>query len=140
MNGMKAPLLTLDKVETRIGPYHILHGVDLIVPEGQATMLLGRNGAGKTTTARTIMALWRASSGTIVFGGREITKDESPTIARLGVGYVPESMGIFSDLTVAENLRLAAISGRMDPKRLELIFEAFPAMKRFWKLTSQTIL
>lgn len=132
MNDMSAPLLTLDKVETRIGPYHILHGVDLVVPEGRATMLLGRNGSGKTTTARTVMALWRASRGTIVFGGREITQDESPTIARLGVGYVPESMGIFSDLTVAENLRLAAISGRIDPKRLEVIFDAFPAMKRFW--------
>lgn len=127
-----APLLALDKVETRIGPYHILHGVDLVVPEGGATMLLGRNGAGKTTTARTVMALWRASAGTITFGGRDITREDAPTIARLGVGYVPENMGIFSDLTVAENLRLAAISGQLDPKRLEVIFNAFPAMKRFW--------
>ncbi len=132
MVDRSSPLLTLDKVETRIGPYHILHGVDLVVPEGGATMLLGRNGAGKTTTARTVMALWRASRGTIIFGGRDITREDPPTIARLGVGYVPESMGIFSDLTVAENLRLAAISGRLDPNRLEVIFSAFPAMKRFW--------
>jgi len=132
MTDKGAPLLTLDKVETRIGPYHILHGVDLVVPEGGATMLLGRNGAGKTTTARTVMALWRASGGTIRLDGRDITGEEPPTIARLGVGYVPESMGIFSDLTVAENLRLAAISGHLDPGRLEMIFNAFPAMKRFW--------
>jgi branched-chain amino acid transport system ATP-binding protein len=128
----EAPLLKLDKVETKIGPYHILHGVDLVVPKGGATMLLGRNGAGKTTTARTIMALWKACAGEIHFEGQNITKEEAPTIARLGIGYVPETMGIFSDLTVAENLRLAAISGRIDPERLDMVFAAFPAMKRFW--------
>ena len=61
-------LLTLSGVHTHIGRYHILHGVDLGVPEGQTTMLLGRNGAGKTTTLRTIMGLWPASSGQITLG------------------------------------------------------------------------
>ncbi len=132
MAEAKPPLLTLQGVETRIGPYHILHGVNLQVPVGGVTMLLGRNGAGKTTTARTIMALWRASAGSITFDQHDITAEESPTIARRGIGYVPESMGIFSDLTVAENLRLAAISGRIDPTRLDMILAAFPALKRFW--------
>ena len=68
--GMSAPLLPLAGVHTHIGAYHILHGVDFEVPAGQVTMLLGRNGAGKTTTLRTIMGLWSASQGRIVFDGR----------------------------------------------------------------------
>jgi branched-chain amino acid transport system ATP-binding protein len=68
-----ANLLTLQGVHTHIGAYHILHGVDLNVPRGQLTMLLGRNGAGKTTTLRTIMGLWHASQGTVHFNGQDIT-------------------------------------------------------------------
>ena len=69
---MSDALLTLTGVHTHIGAYHILHGVDLVVPRAQLTMLLGRNGAGKTTTLRTIMGLWRASSGQVRFDGHEI--------------------------------------------------------------------
>lgn len=125
-------LLTMAGVHTHIGRYHILHGVDLVVPEGRTTMLLGRNGAGKTTTLRTIMGLWPASSGEISLGGQRIEKLATPDIARLGVGYVPESMAVFSDLTVRENLILAARDGPMDDARLEWIFGFFPALKRFW--------
>jgi ABC-type branched-subunit amino acid transport system ATPase component len=71
---MSDNLLTLEGVHTHIGAYHILHGVDLAVPRGQLTMLLGRNGAGKTTTLRTIMGLWQASQGSIRFGGQDITR------------------------------------------------------------------
>src|SRR6187431_2371020 len=69
---MTEPLLRLAGVHTHIGAYHILHGVDFEVPAGQVTMLLGRNGAGKTTTLRTIMGLWAASQGAIVFDGKQI--------------------------------------------------------------------
>ena len=65
--GETRPLLELKDVHTHIGAYHILHGVDLTVPAGQVTMLLGRNGAGKTTTLRTIMGLWKASQGNVRF-------------------------------------------------------------------------
>lgn len=126
------PLLRLEAVETHIGPYGILHGVDLAVPEGEVTMLLGRNGAGKTTTVRTIMGLWRAGAGRILFAGRDIAGLGTPDIARLGIGYVPETMAIFSDLTVSENMRLAARAGRPDPARLDTVFAMFPALKRFW--------
>ncbi|MDB5627361.1 MAG: transporter ATP-binding protein [Tardiphaga sp.] len=136
---MSEILLSLKNVETRIGPYHILHGVDLDVPKGSATMLLGRNGAGKTTTVRTIMNLWRASAGTIHFDGRDITNLETPDVARLGIGYVPETMGIFADLTIAENMRLAAFSGKIDTQRLERIFTMFPAIKRFWLARARTL-
>ena len=131
---MPEALLTLRGVKTNIGRYHILHGVDFDVPEGGLTMLLGRNGAGKTTTLRTIMGLWRAAAGEIRFAGRDIATLATPDIARLGIAYVPETMAIFADLTVQENLILAARSGPPDAKRLDWIFARFEALKRFWTL------
>ena len=129
-------LLTLSGVETHIGRYHILHGVALGVPEGQTTMLLGRNGAGKTTTLRTIMGLWHATQGRVRFGDREITALPTPQIAALNIAYVPENMGIFADLTVKENMLLAARRAKnaeqMDDARLKWIFKLFPAVEKFW--------
>jgi len=133
---MSEALLTLSGVHTNIGAYHILQGVDLNVPRGQLTLLLGRNGAGKTTTLRTIMGLWRASAGRVMFAGRDITAISTPEIAALEIAYVPETMGIFSDLTVKENMLLAARSARragdMDDVRLKWIFSLFPAVEKFW--------
>ena len=129
-------LLELKGVHTHIGAYHILHGVDLAVPRGELTMLLGRNGAGKTTTLRTIMGLWQASQGSIHFGGQDITRLHTPQIAGLNIAYVPENMGIFADLTVKENMLLAARkashAGQMDESRLQWIFQLFPAVQKFW--------
>jgi branched-chain amino acid transport system ATP-binding protein len=129
-------LLRLDGVHTHIGAYHILHGVNLVVPEGQVTMLLGRNGAGKTTTLRTVMGLWAASQGSIAFKGQPIAGRPTPDIAGRGIAYVPENMGIFTDLTVQENMVLAARGARnareLDAARLEWIFGLFPALKKFW--------
>ena len=132
-------LLTLSAVETHIGRYHILHGVDFGVPEGATTMLLGRNGAGKTTALRTIMGLWRASAGEIWFSGSRIEARSTPDIARAGIGYVPETMSVFSDLTVKENLVLAAREGAMDESRLDWIFGFFPPLKTFWLSRSGTL-
>lgn len=133
---MTGALLQLEGVHTHIGAYHILHGVDLTLPEGQVTALLGRNGAGKTTTLRTIMGLWPASQGSISFQGRSIESLGTPDVALLGIAYVPESMGIFTDLTVQENILLAARGARsvrdMDRARLDWIFGHFPALKKFW--------
>ena len=133
---MSINLLELTGVHTHIGAYHILHGVDLVVPRGQLTMLLGRNGAGKTTTLRTIMGLWHASQGSIKFADRDITALNTPDIAALNIAYVPENMGIFSDLTVKENMLLAARQAKrashMDEKRLSWIFSLFPAVEKFW--------
>ncbi len=134
------PVLSLEGVHTHIGQYHILHGVDLSVPRGQVTMLLGRNGAGKTTTLRTIMGLWPARSGPIAFAGQPIggagVALSTPEIARRGIAYVPENMGIFGDLSVKDNLLLAARSARrvddIDTARLEWIFSLFPALRKFW--------
>ena len=130
---MSDALLTLDGVHTHIGPYHVLQGVDLVVPRGGVTVLLGRNGAGKTTTLRTIMGLWQASQGTIRFDGAEIQKEATPAIAQREIAFVPEDMGIFTDLTVHENMLLAARSGAIDEKRLEWVFGLFPPLKTFWQ-------
>ena len=133
---MSGALLALADVHTHIGAYHILHGTSFEVPEGEVTMLLGRNGAGKTTTLRTIMGLWAASEGTIIFDGRPIAAQPTPAIARLGIAYVPENMGVFADLSVAENMLLAARGARtldqLDGKRLDWLFGLFPALKKFW--------
>ncbi|MCA0870714.1 ABC transporter ATP-binding protein [Seohaeicola saemankumensis] len=129
---MSDPILTLDGVFTNIAQYHILQGVDLQVPRRQVTMLLGRNGVGKTTTLRSVIGHWRARQGTIRFDGQDITRMPTPAIARAGIGFVPEDMGIFADLTVEENMVLAAASGPIDPGRLEWIFGAFPPLKTFW--------
>lgn len=130
---MREPILRLEDVYTDIAQYHILHGVTLKVPEGGVHVLLGRNGAGKTTTLRTIMGLWRAKKGEITFRGNEITDLPTPDIARLGVAFVPENMGIFGGLTVEENMLLAADGGRFNQERLERIFTLFPAMEKFWR-------
>ena len=133
---MTGPLLQLEGVHTHIGAYHILHGVDLEIAQGELTVLLGRNGAGKTTTLRTIMGLWPASQGRVRFLGEDIAGRPTPELAQRGIAYVPENMGIFSDLTVAENMVLAARAARrvehLDKARLEWVFGLFPALKRFW--------
>ena len=129
-------LLELKEVHTHIGAYHILHGVNLQIPRGELTLLLGRNGAGKTTTLRTIMGLWQASQGSVHFNGHDITHMATPDIASLNIAYVPENMGIFSDLTVEENMLLAARkasrAGQMDADRLAWIYAMFPAVEKFW--------
>jgi branched-chain amino acid transport system ATP-binding protein len=124
--------LSLADVHTHIGRYHILQGVDFDAPAGMTTMLLGRNGAGKTTTLRTIMGLWRASAGRIALGPTPLQSLAASDVARLGVGYAPETMAVFSDLSVKENLVLGARDGPLDDARLAWIFGFFPALRKFW--------
>lgn len=125
-------ILQLQDVHTHIGEYHILQGVDLCVPRGELTVLLGRNGAGKTTTLRTIMGLWKASAGSLRFNDIEISQLATSDIAKLDIAYVPENMSVFSDLSVKENLVLAARHARFDNARLQWIFALFPALEKFW--------
>ncbi|WP_341776724.1 ABC transporter ATP-binding protein [Meridianimarinicoccus aquatilis] len=127
-------LLSLDGVQTNIGRYHILSDVGFDVPSGAVTMLLGRNGVGKTTTLRTIMGLWHARAGSIRFAGEKIEHWPPHRIARAGIGYVPESMSIFSDLTVAENVTLGAVSGPVSQQRLDWLFSLFPQLATFWRV------
>lgn len=126
-------LLSLSGVATDIGRYRILHDMTFDVPKGGVTMLLGRNGAGKTTTLRTVIGLWRARAGSIGLAGDRIDRWPTHRIARAGVGYVPESMSIFGDLTVAENIALGARSGPVSRDRLDWLTGLFPPLATFWR-------
>jgi branched-chain amino acid transport system ATP-binding protein len=129
---MSTPILSLEGVYADIAQYHILHDINLSIPEGGVHVLLGRNGAGKTTSLRTIMGLCRTVGGTITFRGHDITRMHISEIAQLGVAFVPENMGIFGGLTVAENMALATKTGRFDDARLQNVYAIFPAMETFW--------
>jgi branched-chain amino acid transport system ATP-binding protein len=127
-------LLELNDIETYIGQYHILQGVSLEVRKGEVTVLLGRNGAGKTTTLRTIMGLNPASKGIIRYKGEEIQKLATYNVAKKGIGYVPEDQGIFSDLTVEENMKVAIQKENEETKaRMDWILNLFPDLKTFWR-------
>ncbi len=123
-------LLEVQGLHTYIGQYHILQGVDLTVPEGSVTVLLGRNGAGKTTTLRSILGLWKPQRGRIRFDGRDIQGLQTHAIARLGIGYVPEHRAIFRQLTVEENLKVAERSKGDLQARQAFLFKLFPDLQK----------
>lgn len=134
------PILSVEGLRKRYGEQTVVDNLSFSVRRGQCFGLLGPNGAGKTTTLRTIMGLWRASQGQVSFDGAPVggpgTRTSPPDMARLGMAYVPENMGIFADLSVKENILLAARQARsasqLDTARLEWIFGFFPALKKFW--------
>lgn len=134
-------LLVLEGLQTYIGQFHILQGLDLAVPEGAVTVLLGRNGAGKTTTLKTIMGLTPARQGRLTYKGESLTGLTTYQIARQGIGYVPEDRGIFRELTVEENLSLAARGESRASYRTHLAncLDLFPDMQRFLKQKAGTL-
>jgi branched-chain amino acid transport system ATP-binding protein len=121
-------MLALEGLNAHYGASHVLQGVDLEVPDGTITAVLGRNGVGKTTTLRTIMGLLPPSSGRVLLGGRDIAGWAPHLVARAGVAYVPEGRLIFPDLTVVENIRVAE---RRPAKEwpIDRLFELFPALR-----------
>jgi branched-chain amino acid transport system ATP-binding protein len=121
-------LLSVRGLNAWYGEGHALHGIDLDVFRGETVTLLGRNGVGKTTTLRAIMGLIRKRTGTIVFDGRDLMRLSLHRVARCGIGFVPEERGIFSALTVDENLLLPPV---VAPGGIpvEEIFELFPNLK-----------
>lgn len=131
---MMNTLLKLHDVHTHIGQYHILQGVNFEAMAGQVSVLLGRNGAGKTTTLKTIMGLTPASQGDVQFQMQSIKKSPIHKVAKLGIGYVPENQGIFSDLTVEENMKVAMRKENTAAmERQQYVLELFPDLKKFWK-------
>ncbi|MCJ7809451.1 MAG: ATP-binding cassette domain-containing protein, partial [Desulfobulbaceae bacterium] len=106
---MSEPILKVEDVHAFIGQHHILQGVTFDAKADAVTVLIGRNGAGKSTVIRTVMGLLPASKGKIVYKGSEIHKKKPYEIARNGIGFVPEDMGIFTGLTVEENMRVAML-------------------------------
>lgn len=115
-------LLRVTSLETFYGASQALFGVELDVTEGEVVALMGRNGMGKTTTIRSIIGLTPAHSGSVRFAGRETVRLQPYTIARLGIGLVPEGRRCFPNLTVTENLIAAARSGNWTLARIEQLF------------------
>jgi branched-chain amino acid transport system ATP-binding protein len=127
-------LLEIQGIHTFIGQFHILEGVNVSVPQGSVTVLLGRNGAGKTTTLRSVMGMTPPSSGQIRFAGERISGKRPHTIAKMGIGYVPEHRAIFQELSVAENLQIAERQAGDMRRKGDFIFELFPDLKRLYHL------
>jgi branched-chain amino acid transport system ATP-binding protein len=124
------PLLEVQGIHTFIGQFHILEGVNVSVPQGAITVLLGRNGAGKTTTLKSILGLTPPRRGEIRFAGQAISGRRPYDIAAMGIGFVPEHRAIFRDLTVAENLRIAERRRGDFARKEEFIFSLFPDLQR----------
>jgi branched-chain amino acid transport system ATP-binding protein len=123
-------MLEVEGIHTFYGLSHILFGVSLRVEPGEIVCLLGRNGAGKTTTMKSIMGLTPPRQGSIQFKGEAITGQEPYLLARKGIGYVPDDRRIFADLTVGENLEIAARKAEGDKGwNKERVYELFPALK-----------
>jgi branched-chain amino acid transport system ATP-binding protein len=119
-------LLELDAINAYYGKSHVLQELSLDVAEGEVVALLGRNGSGRSTTLKAIMGLVPVRTGAVRFAGDVITGKQPFSLAQMGIAYVPEERRIFPNLTVGENLRLAALSGRKGPwteKRLYDYFE-----------------
>ena len=123
-----APLLALDRIETRYGRSQVLYGVSLSIAPGEMVTLMGRNGMGKTTTVRSIMGLTPAAAGSIRFAGQEIRGYPTYRVAKLGIGLVPEGRQIFPNLSARENLVATAANAARHANAwtLEKIYELFP--------------
>lgn len=124
-------MLTLRQANQFYGGSHTLWDLDMTVPKGSCTCLMGRNGMGKTTLLKCIMGLLPLATGELSFEGRDLRAQPAEARARLGIGYVPQGREIFSQLTVEENLRVG-LAARKDRARSvpEHIYELFPVLKR----------
>jgi branched-chain amino acid transport system ATP-binding protein len=123
-------MLAVDQLHTYYGDSHILHGVSLHLPAGCALGLLGRNGMGKSTLLKSLMGLVKPRSGSVKVMGCDMTGRAPYEVARMGIAYVPEGRGIFANLSVRENLLMAAHAGA-DGKRgwtFERVLETFPRL------------
>ena len=134
-----APVLQLATVRAGYGRIDALHGIDLVLHSGEVFALLGPNGAGKSTTLAVASGQIVPSSGGVFLCGRDVTGATSDALARAGVCLIPEGRGIFPNLTVAENLRMATFTGRSYRDVLDLAFAQFPRLGERRKQTAGTM-
>lgn len=136
------PILVIDNIHTYYGKIQALKGISVEVEEGEIVTLIGANGAGKTTTLRTISGLLNPRQGTVLFDGEDLSKFNAHEIVFKGVAMVPEGRGIFSRLSVQENLDMGAYSRNdkaLIAKDLELVFTLFPRLKERRKQVAGTL-
>jgi branched-chain amino acid transport system ATP-binding protein len=124
------PIVAAEGLHTYYGASHILHGINLVVQPGETVSLLGRNGMGKTTTLRSLVGLTPPKRGRILIHGQDMTTAPPHRIAREGIAFVPEDRGIFPNLTVRENLVMAARPGRdgRNDWSYDRVLELFPRL------------
>ena len=127
---MHDPILNAQGIHAWYGSSHILHGVDVHIARGETMGLLGRNGMGKSTLIRSILGHVSQRDGRVYLFGQEVSKCRPHEIARLGVAYVPEGRGVFPNLSVRENLIMAArpVQGRSRGWELERVLQTFPRL------------
>ena len=127
---MHDPILNAQSIHAWYGSSHILHGVDVHIARGETMGLLGRNGMGKSTLIRSILGHVSQRDGRVYLFGQEVSKCRPHEIARLGVAYVPEGRGVFPNLSVRENLIMAArpVQGRSRGWELERVLQTFPRL------------
>ena len=125
---MSSPMLEIRGLNAWYGESHVLHGVDLVVNEGETVTVLGRNGAGKTTALKSVVGMVQERTGSITFKGKDLMCLPLHHVAREGIGFVPEDRGIYASLTVMENLMLPPqfAAGGLSIKD---IFKLFPNLE-----------
>ena len=134
-------VLEVKDLTTTYGPVTALNGVDLSVPAGKVTAVLGANGAGKTTLLRTVSGLVRSRSGSVRLDGQDITRVPVEEMVRRGMAHVPEGRGVIAELTVEENLRLGSLF-RKDAdadERIEEVYQQFPPLDTRRKRSAHTL-
>ena len=137
---MSAPLLELKNIECYYGKIQAVHGISLVLNEGEVLTLLGANGAGKTTTLRAITGLVRPQAGQIWFQGEPIHKRPAHELVRLGLAMSPEGRQVFPRMTVMENLEMGAfIHESSDPEQLDWVLQLFPRLKERLKQAAGTL-
>jgi branched-chain amino acid transport system ATP-binding protein len=132
-------ILEVEDLEVTYGKSTAVHGIDLQVAEGEVAALLGRNGSGRSTTLKAIMGMVPPKRGRIRFAGQDITGWEPYRVARAGIAYVPEERRVFANLTVAENLGLAAMRGRGGYWTPETVGEVFPILTERARQPARTL-
>ena len=124
------------------GPIHVIYDLDFKVPEGEVTIIVGPNGVGKTTLLKAIMGLATVYSGDVLFEGQSISKRPPYERTQLGIGYMPQTGNIFSNLSVNENLKMAAYTQKdsdVIQDKLEFVFNLFPRLKDFLPRSAGTL-
>jgi branched-chain amino acid transport system ATP-binding protein len=133
------PLLELRNIRAAYEQIEVLHGVDLVVPAASVVALLGPNGAGKSTTLRVVAGLHPPTAGELIIAGRRIAGARPDDLARAGLCLIPEGKGVFPNLTVRENLRMATYTGTPLHQVEEMAYTRFPRLKERRKQTAGTL-